>query len=71
MSALTASTVYPDSQLVRDSVELVGIDEQQLIDHEKELVAKRKQAEKDQAAYLKGEARFIEKQEVQTAKDLQ
>ena len=28
MSALTASTVFPESQLVRDSVELVGIDEQ-------------------------------------------
>jgi hypothetical protein len=34
---LTASTLYPDSTLSRDAIELVGIEEQQLLDHEKEL----------------------------------
>jgi hypothetical protein len=46
--------------LSRDSVELVGVDQQQLLDHEKELLIKKKEQERATKEYLKGEASFIE-----------
>ena len=70
LSTLVSSQVYPDSLLNRDSVELVGIDQQQLIDHEKELLIKKKEQEKATREYLKGESKFIDKNSTQTKKDL-
>lgn len=62
--------MYPDSQLSRESVELVGIDQQQLIDHEEELLIKKKNQEKATKEYLQGESKFIDQKESQTKKDL-
>lgn len=70
MSTMTASTVYPESQLVREAVELVGVEEQQLLDHEKELLLKKKQQEKETNEYLRAESKFIDNKENQTQKTL-
>jgi len=39
---------------------LVGVDQQQLLDHEKELLIKNKEREKATKQYLKGESNFID-----------
>lgn len=65
-----ATQVFPESELTRDSIQLVGIDETQLIEHEKELKLKKKKEEKEIIEYLKLESKFIDSKEKLTKKEL-
>lgn len=56
--------------LTRDSIEVVEIEEATLIEHEKEMIIKKKEKEKAFDTFLKEESKFIDTVDSQTRKDL-